>query len=152
MVQQLTRLLVWRFDLRQSNQYSLSPLNNNINFKKIASLFHGPPSNTTNFPRRHVQKYWKKLEIFLLTWQYKCNQQRLSRTKKNNKANSCSAVLLLKVSLCFSQHFSWRDAWIHGMQGECTISVFSNLLSSISALKHTTRMGVGLGEGGGGVP
>ena len=36
------------------------------------------------------------------------------------------------------------------MQGECTISVFSNLLSSISALKHTTRMGVGLGEGGGG--
>ena len=51
MVQQLTRLLVWRFDLRQSNQYSRSPVNNNINVKKIASLFHGPPSKTTNFPR-----------------------------------------------------------------------------------------------------
>ena len=34
MVQQLTRLLVWRFDLRQSNQYSRSPVNNNINLKK----------------------------------------------------------------------------------------------------------------------
>lgn len=73
------------------------------------------------------------------------------------------AVLPLKVALCSRQHFSWRDAWIPGRQGKCTISVFSNLLSSISAvrqraktlvasidLKHTTRMGVGLGGGGGG--
>ena len=71
------------------------------------------------------------------------------------------AVLPLKVALCSRQHFSWRDAWIPGRQGKCTISVFSNLLSSISAvrqraktlvtsidLKHTTRMGVGLGGGG----
>ena len=51
MVQQLTRLLVGRFDFRQSNKYSRSPVNDNINFKKIASLFPGHPSKTTNFPR-----------------------------------------------------------------------------------------------------